>query len=272
MTEDQIEEQEKAPLLDHLIELRNRLMWATGAVLIAFVGCYAVSDEIFQFLVEPLKEVLGEDRRLIYTGLTEAFFTYIKVSFFAGLFVAFPVVALQFWKFLAPGLYKNERHAFLPFLVATPFLFFLGGALAYYFVFPLAWKFFVGFETAGGAGQIAIQLEAKVDQYLSLVIKMIFAFGLAFQLPVALSLLARAGLVTSKSMAQKRKFAIVFAFVAAALLTPPDIISQLSLGVPIILLYEISIVLARMIEKKRAAKEAELDALAAAGEEEDEDA
>ena len=253
-------EESKAPLLDHLIELRRRLVNSFMAILVLFFICYYFSPEIYDFLVRPLADVLTEEggnRRLIFTALHEAFFTYIKVAFFAAIFLAFPFIAAQMWMFIAPGLYKNEKRAFLPFLVATPVLFFMGGALVYYLIFPLAWQFFVSFETIGGAGALPIQLEAKVDQYLSLVMRLIFAFGLCFELPVVMTLLGRVGIITSEGMKAKRKYAIVFAFVAAAVLTPPDVISQIGLAIPTILLYEISIYCVRFVERGRAAAAAE---------------
>jgi sec-independent protein translocase protein TatC len=193
---------------------------------------------------------------MIYTGLTEAFFTYLKVAFWAGAFLTFPFVAIQLWMFIAPGLYRDEKRAFLPFLAATPVLFFLGGAMVYYFIFPLAWRFFLSFETTGVDGGLPIELEARVGEYLSLVMKLIFAFGLSFQLPVALTLMGRVGLVSSETLARNRKYAIVGVFVVAAIITPPDIISQIGLGIPIIILYEISIIAVRIVERKRAEAEA----------------
>ncbi len=242
------------PLLDHLIELRRRLMWSMGAFLLCFLVCYHFSQSIYSFLAEPLAHILeqksGMPRRLIYTALTEAFFTYLKVSFFGAAFFSFPVVATQVWLFIAPGLYRSEKRAFTPFLVATPILFVMGGALAYYFVFPVAWRFFLSFETQTGAGGLPIQLEAKVSEYLDLVMKLIFAFGIAFELPVALTLLAKVGIISSKSMRKFRRYAYVGMFVIAAVLTPPDVLTQTGLAVPLILLYEVSILCARYVEPK----------------------
>src|SRR5512132_1031051 len=246
------------PLLDHLIELRNRLIYSVAAIMVGFVVCYFFSEHIYAFLVRPLANVYqGQTgRRMIYTGLTEAFLTYVKVAFWAGTFLTFPFVASQLWMFIAPGLYRKEKQAFLPFLIATPVLFFLGAAMAYYVVFPLAWKFFVSFETPGAPGTLPIQLEARVGEYLSLVMKLLFAFGLAFQLPVALTLMGRVGLISAEQLSKNRRFAIVGVYAGAAVITPPDIISQITLAIPILVLYEISIIAVRMVERRRAEAEA----------------
>lgn len=244
----------RMPLVDHLIELRRRLIYCIAGVLALFLVCYYFAPQIYQFLVQPLAKVLAErheERRMIFTALHEAFFTYVKVAFWAAMFLAFPIIATQIWKFVAPGLYRHERRAFLPFLIATPVLFFTGGAMAYYVVFPMAWKFFLGFEMSGEGG-LPIQLEAKVDQYLSLVMQLIFAFGLCFELPVVMTLLARAGLITAEVMREKRRYAIVLAFIFAAVLTPPDVISQTSLAIPTMILYEISIWSVRLVERSQA--------------------
>jgi len=260
----------KMPLLEHLIELRNRLMWAVGSLLIAFLASYYFSDKIYLFLTQPLVrayELLDavrgagagalHGRRMIFTAPQEAFITYLKVSFFSGAFIAFPVIASQLWMFVAPGLYKNEKRAFLPFLVATPVLFFMGGALVYYVVAPFAFTFFLSFQTAGGEGQLPIELETRVGEYLSLIMQFIFAFGLCFQLPVLLTLLVRVGILSAAQLASKRRYAIVGAFIVAAVLTPPDVLSQISLALPIVLLYEVSIWCGKLVERKKAQREAE---------------
>jgi len=243
------------PLIAHLVELRRRVMVAVAAWLLAFIGCYLLIEPIYGFLVEPLAQSFAgaEQRRLIYTSLTETFFTYIKLALYAGLIVAFSVVATQAYLFLAPGLYKNEKGVLLPYLIAGPLLFFAGAAMAYYGVMPVAWEFFISFEAPRGGAGLPIELEAKVSEYLSLVIQIIFAFGLSFQLPIILTLMVRTGMLKTQTLRTGRKYAVVILLIAAATLTPPDIISQIGLFLPLYLLYEMSILACGAIEKKRAA-------------------
>ena len=239
--------------ISHLVELRKRLIHSLIFLFIFFLVCYYFSDFIYGFLVDPYAQAVKNDdieRRLIFTALQETFLTYLKVSFFAAFFITSPYVLIQIWKFIAPGLYEHEKKSIMPYLVLTPILFFLGGMLVYYLVMPLAIKFFLSFESTGIATNLPIQLEAKVNEYLSLVMKLIFAFGLSFQLPVVLSLLARIGLVDSKFLSERRKYVVVMIFAAAAILTPPDPITQIGLAIPLLILYELSILSVKIIERK----------------------
>ena len=239
-------------LIDHITELRKRLLWSFLYIILIFVICFYYADNLFAFLAKPLVDLMDTEngQGFIYTALQEAFFTELKIAFFFALFFSFPFIAIQIWKFIAPGLYNNEKKAFLPFLIATPVLFFAGGSLVYYFISPVAWKFFMSYQNIESSG-VPIRLEAKMGEYLNLMMRFIFAFGLAFQLPVVISLMAKANLVTHTTLKKYRKYAIVIAFLSAAFLTPPDPFSQISLALPIILLYEISIFLAKMIHKNK---------------------
>ena len=242
------------PLLEHLIELRRRLMYSAAAFLVTFLVSYHFAGQIFYFLARPLAKLLiahgGADPHLIYTQLYEAFFTYLKVAMFTAAFVSFPIIASQIWMFVAPGLYRSEKRALLPFLIATPVLFVMGGALAYYVIFPYAWSFFLSFQSETGAGGVPIQLDAKVSEYLDLVMKLIFAFGITFQLPVLITLLAKVGIVSPKTLGRFRRYAYVGMFIIAAILAPPDVFTQVGLALPLIGLYEISILCARLVAPK----------------------
>jgi sec-independent protein translocase protein TatC len=244
-------DQTAAPLLDHLVELRKRLIWSFVALFAAFAVCFYFADRIFAFLAQPLVAAFppGEGK-LVYTKLYEAFFVEVRVAFFAAFFLAFPVIANQIWAFVAPGLYAKEKRAFLPFLIATPVLFLLGGALAYYVVMPTAFHFFLSFE--GDLGGIQQEALPSIGDYLSLVMHFILAFGIAFLLPVLLMLMERAGLVTRDQLKGGRRYAVLVAFVIAAVATPPDVLSQFMLAVPLILLYEISLIAIWFTERRRA--------------------
>ncbi len=251
----------KAPLLDHLIELRNRLLKCVIAFVICFGIAFSQADKVFGFLVQPLVQAYGAGvtGKLIYTKLYEAFFVEIKVAAFAALCLAFPIIANQLWAFVAPGLYKREKRAFLPFLLATPILFTMGAALAYYGVMPIAFKFFLGFQSSSAITGISQEALPAMGEYLDLVMNMILGFGVAFLLPVLLMLLERAGIITRKQLKSGRRYAIVAAFAIAAVLTPPDIWSQFALAIPLVLLYEVSIIGIWFTERSRA-RQAQADA------------
>ena len=240
--------------VEHLTELRSRLVNSFIYLFIFFIICYFFAENIYRFLVEPYAQAVIDDevnRRLIFTALHETFITYLKVAFFTAMFVASPIILTQIWKFIAPGLYKNEKRALLPYLVATPILFLLGGMLVYYLVMPLAIKFFLSFETSAQVSSLPIQLEPKVNEYLSLIMRLIFAFGISFQLPVLLSLLARVGFIDSEYLKKRRKYVVIIIFAVAAILTPPDPITQIGLGIPLLILYELSILSVKIMEKKK---------------------
>ena len=245
--------EKKITVSEHLIELRSRLLKSIIFLLITFVICYIFSDKIYNFLVDPYAQAVrddGNNRRLIFTALHETFLTYVKLAFFSAFFFCCPLILIQIWKFIAPGLYKNEKLALFPFLIATPILFLLGGMLVYYLIMPIAIKFFLSFESVSINGSLPIQLEAKVNEYLSLIMRLILAFGISFQLPVFLTLLAKVGFVTSEYLKNRRKYVVIIIFSIAALLTPPDPITQIGLALPLLLLYEISIYTVKLIEKK----------------------
>lgn len=246
----------KAPLIDHLIELRTRLLWSVGAILIAFFLCFFFAKEIFALLVRPL--AAAGQNKVIFTQVFEAFFVQVRVAFFGALMLSFPVVATQMWRFVAPGLYRQEKRALFPFLAATPFLFALGASFAYFIAIPTALKFLLGFQ--GDLGNSGVSQEAlpSVGQYLSFIMQFLFAFGLAFLLPVLLMLLNRAGILSREQLVAFRRYFIVAAFIIAAVFTPPDVVSQLLLAVPLILLYEISLIAIRFTERAKPSTETAL--------------
>jgi sec-independent protein translocase protein TatC len=250
----------KTPLITHLMELRTRVMRAGAAWIFATILCYLYAAEIYQFFLQPLAHAFGENssHRLIATSLPETFVTYLKLALYGGFFVAFPVIAAQVYLFIAPGLFKHEKRMIMPFLAAAPFLFFMGAAMAYFYVMPKAWEFFLSFEVPAGEGAVPLMVEAKVSEYLGLVMHIVLAFGLAFQLPVLLTLLIQFGLMRTETLARGRRYAVVILLTIAAFITPPDILSQILLFIPLYALYEVSILLGRVIEKRRAKTEIEI--------------
>ncbi len=248
-------EQNQSTISEHLLELRSRIIKSLIFFILAFIISYINADKIYDFLLQPYVKALGSDglanKRLIFTALQETFLTYLKLSFFSALFFSFPIFLIQIWKFIAPGLYSNEKKAILPFMIATPVLFLLGAFLAYQFIMPLAIKFFLSFESLTSQTSMPIQLEAKVSEYLSLIMIFMIAFGLSFELPVLLILLATVGFVDSKYLSERRRYIIVIIFIVAAIITPPDPISQIGLAIPLMLLYEISILIIKYLEKNK---------------------
>ena len=252
----------KMPLMEHLIELRKRLVWSLAAFALCFVIAFVFANPIFDFLTRPLATIWEgqEGRHLIYTALQEKFFANVKVAMFGGLVLAFPVIASQLWGFVAPGLYKNEKMAFLPFLIATPIMFIMGASFVYYIFIPNAFRFFASFEEVAHDGALAITPEPKVSEYLDLIIQLILGFGIVFELPVLLTLLVSAELLETKTLSKNRRYAVVLGFIISAILTPPDALSMMMMAVPLVGLFEISIVIGKVIEgrrrRRRAAEEA----------------